>query len=172
MTPTPQKNLFSRPFPFLAALAFGLLSSLDCPAQSPDTQGKKTQDASAPRDAVARFFAALTKNQIEDAYAGLLKGSIILEKSGGEAETIKSRTQKAIDNYGPVRYYVTLDETAVCAELRRITCLSLNEDFPMRWRFFFYEGAEGWKLVDLRVDDAVVDMFEGADAAAKKTKSR
>ena len=31
---------------------------------------------------------------------------------------------------------------------------------PLRWRFYFYKAQGTWKLVDLRVDDGLVELFE------------
>jgi hypothetical protein len=36
----------------------------------------------------------------------------------------------------------------------------LNEDLPLRWRFYFYRSENKWKLVDLRVDDGIVELFD------------
>ena len=60
-----------------------------------------------------------------------------------------------------------MDSLTVGEHLLRRTCLSLNEDLPLRWRFYFYRSGDTWKLVDLRVDDALVELFEDS-ARAKK----
>jgi hypothetical protein len=36
----------------------------------------------------------------------------------------------------------------------------LNEDLPLRWRFYFYRTEGKWKIVDLRVDDGIVELFD------------
>jgi hypothetical protein len=46
-------------------------------------------------------------------------------------------------------------------------CISLNSDLPLRWRFYFYKSQGAWKLVDLRVDDGLVELFEEAGRARK-----
>lgn len=165
---------------FISLLIIGLsLFSAESPfaqtADSPNkTQPAPPPNSPLPHEAVNRFFASLAQNQIDDAYRTLLKDSILLDRPG-EAETIKTKTQKALDNYGSIRRYETLNEASIGTSLRRITCLSLNEDFPLRWRFYFYDGSTGWKLVDLRVDDALVEMFEESGklpaTSAKKPKT-
>ena len=44
----------------------------------------------------------------------------------------------------------------------RQTCISLNQDLPLRWRFYFYRSEGAWKIVDMRVDDGLVELFEEA----------
>ena len=52
--------------------------------------------------------------------------------------------------------------------LVRTTCLSLNEDLPLRWRFYFYRNGDQWRLVDLRVDDGIVELFDEVARNRKK----
>jgi hypothetical protein len=112
-----------------------------------------------PRERIDRFFAALGRDRVEDAYQGLVAGSILMEKPE-DLENLKTRTQRALDAYGVLRGYELLEERTVGTALKRFTCLSLNEDLPLRWRFYFYLNPRGWKLVDLRVDDGLVELFE------------
>lgn len=112
-----------------------------------------------PRDRIDAFFQLLSRDRVEAAYEGLVTGSIIEERKE-DVETLKTRTQRALDAYGPIRSYDVLQETAVGSSLRRYTCLSLNEDLPLRWRFYFYRSGPGWKLIDIRVDDGLVELFE------------
>lgn len=125
-------------------------------ARSAPTPHPETID---PRDRIDAFFQLLSRERIDVAYEGLVRGSIIEERKE-DVETLKTRTQRAIDAYGPIRSYDILQETSVGSSLRRYTCLSLNEDLPLRWRFYFYRSGRGWKLVDLRVDDGLVELFE------------
>ena len=56
--------------------------------------------------------------------------------------------------------YEILEEKTVGSTLLRRTCISFNSDLPLRWRFYFYKTQGAWKLVDLRVDDGLVELFE------------
>jgi hypothetical protein len=112
-----------------------------------------------PRERLDRFFAALARDRVEEAYTGLVQGSILMEKPE-DLENLKARTQQALDAYGAMKTYEVLEERTVGTALKRFTCLSLNEDLPLRWRFYFYLNPEGWKLVDLRVDDGLVELFD------------
>jgi len=120
-----------------------------------------------PRESIAQFFRLLSRERVEDAYSGLVKGSIIEERKE-DVELLKDRTTRALDAYGPIRDYEVLSELAVGTTLRRFTCLSHNEELPLRWRFYFYDSARGWKLVDLRVDDGLVELFDEASQPAGK----
>jgi hypothetical protein len=111
------------------------------------------------------FFLALQADKVDNAYDALVKNTIIAERAEDVA-ALKARTKEAIENYGPIRGYEIVEELSVGKNLLRRTCLSLNSDLPLRWRFYFYKGSGTWKLVDLRVDDGLVELFE--DAARKK----
>jgi hypothetical protein len=119
-----------------------------------------------PSEVVDAFFLALKAGQIDAAYDGLVKGSIIADRPEDVA-ALKKRTQEALDNYGPVSGYEMVDEKVVGTTLMRRTCISLNADLPLRWRFYFYKFEDAWKLVDLRVDDGLVELFEEGGRARK-----
>lgn len=119
-----------------------------------------------PSEVMDAFFAALKANHVDAGYDALVKGTIISERADDVA-ALKSRTKTAMDNYGPIAGYETVDEKVVGSSLLRRTCISLNSDLPLRWRFYFYKSGGTWKLVDLRVDDALVELFEEAGRAKK-----
>lgn len=113
------------------------------------------------------FFLALKAGQVDAAYEGLVRGTIIAEKQD-DVNALKARTMQALDNYGAVTGFEVVDTMEVGESLLRLTCLSLNKDLPLRWRFYFYRTTQGWKIVDLRVDDGLVELFEDAARARKK----
>ena len=135
------------------------------PAASP-TQAPIPRQAANPSEAMDIFFLALKDGQVDAAYDALVKGTIIAERRE-DVSGLKRRTQEALDSYGPVSGYETVDEKIVGTSLLRHTCISLNSDLPLRWRFYFYKSEGAWKLVDLRVDDALVELFEEAGRARK-----
>ena len=112
------------------------------------------------------FFLELKAGRVDAAYDALVKDSIIAER-GENVSELKKRTQVALDSYGPMSGYETVDEKMVGTTLLRRTCISLNSDLPLRWRFYFYKSEGAWKLVDLRVDDGLVELFEEAGRAQK-----
>lgn len=119
-----------------------------------------------PAEIMENFFLALKSGQIDAAYDALVKGTIIADRAEDVA-ALKSRTKTALDSYGPVAGFEVVDEQVVGTSLLRHTCISLNSDLPLRWRFYFYKSGGGWRLVDLRVDDALVELFEEAGRAKK-----
>lgn len=114
-----------------------------------------------PAEAIGAFFLALKAGQVDAAYEGLVRNTIIAERKENVGD-LKASTQKALDHYGPVLGYEVVDTLQVGDSLLRQTCISLNQDLPLRWRFYFYRSGGGWKIVDMRVDDGLVELFEEA----------
>jgi hypothetical protein len=112
------------------------------------------------------FFLALKAGQVNAAYDALVKDTIIAERTQ-DVTGLKERTKQAIDSYGPISGYEVVDEKVVGASLLRRTCVSLNASLPLRWRFYFYRSEGTWRLVDLRVDDGLVELFEESGRARK-----
>lgn len=140
----------------------------DEPAKPAASQPEKksTGKIATPDERIAAFFAALEKEKIEEAYDELVKDSMVGERKEDVA-SLKQRTQQALDGYGSISGYEVVEEKTVGSHLMRRTCLSLNSDLPLRWRFYFYESGGQWKLIDLRVDDALVELFEDSSKAKK-----
>lgn len=112
-----------------------------------------------PPEVLERFFSLLRQEKIEPAYQALVAGTILGERKE-DIDALKQKTQKAIDSYGAISGYEIVDTLTAGKSLIRYTCISLNEDLPLRWRFYFYQGPNGWRLVDLRIDDGLVELFE------------
>lgn len=136
-------------------------------AKEPAALPSATPEAAAtdPARLIDMFFLALQADKVEPAYDAITRGTIIAERAQDIA-SLKARTREALDGYGPLRGYEVIDDLAVGKNLLRRTCLSLNQDLPLRWRFYFYKSGGVWRLVDLRVDDGLVELFE--DAARKR----
>lgn len=135
------------------------------PSPSP-APAPPARQAASPSEAMDNFFLELKAGRVDAAYDALMKDSIIAER-GENVSELKKRTQVALDSYGPMSGYETVDEKMVGTTLLRRTCVSLNSDLPLRWRFYFYKSEGAWKLVDLRVDDGLVELFEEAGRAQK-----
>lgn len=141
------------------------------PAAAPAAHASPTAAASEkhpePAAVIENFFLALKAGQVDAAYDGLVKDTIIAERKENVTD-LKTSTKKALDHYGPVAGYEVTDTLAVGSSLLRQTCISLNQDLPLRWRFYFYKAGAEWKIVDMRVDDGLVELFEEAGAKQKK----
>lgn len=104
------------------------------------------------------FFQALASQQVDAGYDKLVEGSKIAEKKT-EVSALKSKTKEAIRLFGEIRGYELVSVDSVGTRLITVSCLSLGADFPLRWRFYFYRPVADWKLVDIRVDDRLGEMF-------------
>jgi len=139
-------------------------TELATPAASPTPAAINT---STPDEAIQAFFLALKAGQVDPAYEALVRGTVIAERNE-DVKQLKARTSQAIDSYGPIAGFEKIGSLAAGNSLIRHTCISLNQDLPLRWRFYFYKGPSGWKLVDLRVDDGLVELFEEVAREQKK----
>ena len=138
------------------------------PAASPaPTATPKRTPAPEPAELLQRFFEALKADKLDAAYEGLAKNTIVASKAEN-LEQLKNRTREALDNFGPVSGYEIVETVEIGKSLFRQTCLSLNEDLPLRWRFYFYRTGGQWKIIDLRVDDGIVELFEETSRARRK----
>jgi hypothetical protein len=120
-----------------------------------------------PAQIVRAFFALLGEGEIDEAYAGLMKGSKIAERPE-EVRTLKAKTKEAIDVFGVMHGYDLVDNKPVGERLMRATYLSLGHELPLRWRFYFYKAEDEWKLIDLRVDDKLTGIFDEATEDAPR----
>ena len=129
------------------------------PVATPAPVPAGTQKTEDPGAVISAFFLALKSGQVDAAYEALVRGTIIAERKENVGE-LKASTKKALDSYGPVGGYEVVDTLQVGTCLVRQTCISLNQDLPLRWRFYFYKSGGIWKIVDMRVDDGLVELFE------------
>lgn len=157
-------------FALLAAPAFALAQEKPARPEKPKPApltalpppAPKTADNDVPAQVAAIFFGLLQKNEVDPAYEGLMKGSRIAERPD-ELKTLKTKTREAIDVFGPIQSYELVETRNVGMHLLRRTYISLNKEFPLRWRFYFYLSGALWRLIDLRVDDRVTGMFDEAE---------
>jgi hypothetical protein len=138
------------------------------PSATPSATTAATASSPAePTELLHRFFEALKADKLDAAYDGLVKNTLIAAKAEN-LQQLKKRTLDAIDNFGPVKGYEVVETVEIGSSLFRQTCISLNEDLPLRWRFYFYRSGNDWKIVDLRVDDGIVELFD--DFARSRNK--
>jgi hypothetical protein len=161
---------------FAATLAFAHAESAEgkkrmvFPSSDEAPTAKATpapKPALEPTKILHQFFTDLQADQLDSAYQGLVKNTIISERTEN-IDQLKEKTRLALDSFGPVKGYEIVETLEVGNSLFRYTCLSLNEDVPMRWRFYFYRAGSQWKIIDLRVDDGIADLFEEVARSRKK----
>lgn len=136
----------------VALVAFTMFS---LPAE--DRGGQVRSDL--PEDIINAFFEALREEKVDEAYDALVRDTIIAERRD-DVEALKRSTRQAMDAYGDITGFEIIQQMRAGTSLTRFTCLSLNTDLPLRWRFYFYRTPQGWKLVDLRIDDGLVELFD------------
>ena len=145
-------------------LAFVFGSALLCASPVFAQDASPSPSASAvvagekePKQFVDAFFKGLETGKVDNAYDQLLVGSKIAESL--EVSTLRSKTKDAIREFGDITGYDIADVKPVGDHLVRFTCVSIGKSFPIRWRFYFYNTADHWKLIDIRVDDHIADLF-------------
>lgn len=131
-------------------------------AKAPEQTTSPAAAVDEPGAAMTNFFSLVARNQIDEAYAALTKGSKIAERPE-ELKTLKAKTIEAIELFGPITGYDLIETKNVGLSLTRRTCVSLGRDFPLRWRFYFYRTGSVWRLVDIRVDDHLSGVFGESD---------
>lgn len=148
----------------MAALALAFQGEAAPPAPIAIQSASKTENA-APlhlEEALAKtinaFFEALARKDVTGAYEQLAKGSVIAEKPE-EMGQLKSKTKQALELFGEIQGREVVEVKNVGTRLAGVTCLSIGKKFPLRWRFYFYRAEQEWKLIDIRVDDRLVEMF-------------
>jgi len=107
---------------------------------------------------IEQFFKNLQEQKIEEAYDQLTKGTKIAEKTQ-DVTTLKEKTRQAVELFGEITGAEQVDVEKVGTRLLSATYLSLGKSLPLRWRFYFYKGEDVWRLIDIRVDDRLMDMF-------------
>lgn len=142
-------------------------TSKPTPAATQSPTPAATPDNTDPSTTLSRFFDALKADQLDTAYTDLVKNTVISARPEN-VQKLKEKTREALDNFGPIKGYDVVENLEIGQSLSRITCLSLNEDLPLRWRFYFYKADSQWRLVDLRVDDGLVELFEEVARKGKK----
>lgn len=155
-----------------SSLAFGQAEAADGKKRlvfptSEESTTPTPKPALEPTEILRQFFKDLQADKLDAAYQGLVKNTIISERTEN-IDQLKEKTRLALDSFGPVKGYEIVETLQVGDSLFRYTCLSLNDDVPMRWRFYFYRSGSQWKIIDLRVDDGIADLFEEVSRSRKK----
>ncbi len=147
----------------LPLLAVAALLPLSAPVQGQEAAPRRaeapTPSGEAPPQAIRTFFATLAKNDIDAAYKGLLTGTKIAESSQ-DVSMLKSKTEEAIRAFGAISGGEWIETKRVGTRLSRYVFLSFGKDYPMRWRFYFYETEGQSRLIDIRISDRLSEMFD------------
>ena len=108
---------------------------------------------------MAAFFGLLGRGELDQAYSALTKGSKVMGKPE-DVQVLKKKTKEAIELFGTIQGHELVETKPIGQRLMRRTYLSLGSEFPLRWRFYFYNANSTWRLIDMRVDDRLVGIFD------------
>ena len=144
-----------------------LKTATPVPTPTPKTQPTATPKplpiivypAREPEEILNAFFMLLTTGNVANAYDDLVRGTLLADRPDVLNE-LKKSTVDAIEKFGPVRGFDEISTIKAGERLIRKTCLSYNTDTPLRWRFYFYKADKEWKLIDLRIDDALAQLID------------
>jgi hypothetical protein len=110
---------------------------------------------------VAIFFGSLERNDVDQAWNILMKGSTAFTTE--ELKQMKVTTEEAIKVLGRINGFDLVESKFIGNRLVRVTYLSLGEFRPLHWRFYFYKPSkpeDTWILIDVRVDGNIPVMFD------------
>lgn len=127
------------------------------PAAAPT--GSPLPPQAEPTKMVAGFFTELELNRVDVGYDELLRGSKIAEVTH-DVELLKGKTKEAISNFGEIIGYELIQKKQVGDHLLNLTYISTGKNYPIRWRFYFYKATDTWRLIDIRISDRLMDMFD------------
>jgi hypothetical protein len=113
-------------------------------------------EAIAPR--MKTFFEKIVANKIEEAYREILADSTLTQNPNNLRIFIE-KTTKAFDLYGRAKHFEIYDHRKIGERMIVLTYLTAQPIQPLRWRFVFYRPENAWRLIDLRVDDALDDLL-------------
>ncbi len=113
--------------------------------------------ALAPR--MQKFFENIIANKIEEAYREILADSTLIQNPANLRVFI-DKTTKAFEIYGRARHFEIYDHRKIGERMLVLTYLTAQPIQPLRWRFVFYRPENAWRLIDLRVDDALDDLLQ------------
>ena len=121
--------------------------------------------AAQPKRVAEAFFDQLKTGNVDEAYDQLLKGTKIAD-SAKDVSMLKAKTREALQLGGAVAGAELIGSQAAGSRLISLTYLSLGKTYPLRWRFYFYQTGEQWKLIDIRISDRLAEMLGEQGAAA------
>ena len=130
-----------------------------------------------PTKMVDTFFRILSEGKVGPAYETLLKDTKIAEATSDVAK-LRAKTGDAISSYGAIRDWELISSKKVGRRMVSLIYLSYGASLPLRWKFYYYnqnlspEGEQGpeWKLVDIRIDDRFIDLFDDVAPAENDAK--
>ncbi|MGD9895583.1 MAG: hypothetical protein AB7T14_00675 [Candidatus Methylacidiphilaceae bacterium] len=110
------------------------------------------------RAPIEKFFKDLLAGEIQRAFQELLVTSRLSSRHDN-ISVLMDKTAQAFTYYGKATGFEPYDTRAIGSRLYVVTYLLDLALQPLRWRFVYYRPEEAWKLIDIRVDDALEDLI-------------
>ncbi|TFE69863.1 hypothetical protein A7Q09_00420 [Methylacidiphilum sp. Yel] len=107
---------------------------------------------------IEKFFNQLLQGDIQRAFQELLVNSRLASRNEN-INMLMDKTSQAMSYYGKADSFDIYDSKAFGNRLYVVTYLLNLELQPLRWRFVYYKPDKVWKLIDIRVDDALEDLI-------------
>lgn|SRR5574344_1514811 len=123
---------------------------------APRLQKSQAQFVNVPKELptrIEKFFSILHENSVQKAFDALLEGSLLKNREEQVAKLVE-QTKQAIVLYGKSENGEPVSSEVATPSLIRLRYIGLNQNFPMRWIFTFYNSPRfGWMVVDVKLDD-------------------
>ena len=106
------------------------------------------------------FFNSIVKKEYKQAFEKLFSNSPIMQKDL-EQKNILEQLKRSIELYGEVKDYEIASYAVVGKSYHRIYVIGLQEKYPTRWEFTFYNSPTlGLIISNFRFDDMTEAMFD------------
>ena len=71
-----------------------------------------------------------------------------------------SHTEETFGIYGALYDYEIFDNYSIGSNVLVLTYLTRHKEQPLRWRFIYYRAQKNWKIINMGLDDALLDMLD------------
>jgi hypothetical protein len=108
---------------------------------------------------ITTFFKILQESPVEKAYDSILEGSPIASKSQ-DVQNLINQTKNGFSLYGPFRSFEFISGSYAGTSIIRVSYITKNDRFPIRWQFTYYKPEQTWNLIHIEFDDKIGSLFE------------
>lgn len=128
-------------------------------AAHPSSSLASPPEEEAYRGKIVAFFESLMKGDVEGSFQNIVANSLIQGKPQELLYLIR-QTKNALSIYGDIYDYKPLETDCLDERLCLSQYVSFSRNYPMLWRFIFYESREGWILLHISFNDNVKTFFD------------
>jgi hypothetical protein len=110
------------------------------------------------RNMIVVFFDQLMKGEVENAFHTIISKSLI-EGKPQETSYLIRQTKNALAVYGDISGYQRLTTECKTERVCLSRYMSFSKNYPMLWRFIFYQREGEWILLHISFNDSVKTFF-------------